>query len=283
MKSMKLSYILAAAVAVIALFLLFFWERPAPDRTPDPDGPHEPGDPDPNPDPDPTPDPDPAPPVDSAGIEVSFGDPGDLVEESGTGLELDLNFAPGMRFPVERPRAFANSQVYGVGGLHGPAGGQCDARNYSYPWRDNFCETRGYATPMCPAGTGHQGQDIRPPHCPPAQPDDQRTFYAVATFDGQITGLHRHVMTLTDTVGRQYKYLHLDPNQYEVALGDLVSRGQRLGVISNYFGDTPTTYHLHFEMRQSVELGGAYVMTPVSPYVALREAYLRLIEGDEDA
>lgn len=282
MKSMKLSFILAAAVAAIALFFLFFWQSPTREDPPKPPEPEHGEEGEPETPPEPTP-PAPKVPTDGAGIEVSFGDPGDLVEASGTGVTLELNFGPGMRFPVEYPRAFSNSQVYGVGGLHGPAGGQCDARNYSYPWRDNFCETRGYATPMCPAGTGHQGQDIRPPHCPPTQPGDQRTFYAVATSDGQITGLHRHIMTLTDTVGRQYKYLHLDPDQYDVALGDTVTRGQRLGVISNYFGDTPTTYHLHFEMRQSVELGGVFVMTPVSPYVALRESYLRLIAGDEDA
>ena len=30
------------------------------------------------------------------------------------------------------------------------------------PWRDNFCERRGFPVGQCPAGIGHQGQDIRP-------------------------------------------------------------------------------------------------------------------------
>ena len=36
--------------------------------------------------------------------------------------------------------------------------------NYAYPWRDNFCERRGFAVGQCPVGIGHQGQDIRPAH-----------------------------------------------------------------------------------------------------------------------
>ena len=35
-------------------------------------------------------------------------------------------------------------------------------RGYAYPWRDNFCERRGFPVGQCPAGIGHQGQDIRP-------------------------------------------------------------------------------------------------------------------------
>ena len=37
--------------------------------------------------------------------------------------------------------------------------------NYEYPWRDNFCETRDFSVGRCPAGWGHQGQDIRPSFC----------------------------------------------------------------------------------------------------------------------
>ena len=88
-------------------------------------------------------------------------------------------------------------------------------------------------------------------------------------------------MTLTDGYGRQYKYLHLDPDTYQVEAGDAVVAGQRLGVVSNYFGTTPTTYHLHFEIRQSVEMGPSFVMTPVPPYTSLVAAYKRQLEADE--
>ena len=77
--------------------------------------------------------------------------PGDLAPDSGTGQTTQVNYAPGMRFPMEAAQAYANSQVYGYGGYLGPAGGQCNDNNYAYAWRDNFCETRGYSTPMCPS------------------------------------------------------------------------------------------------------------------------------------
>jgi len=37
--------------------------------------------------------------------------------------------------------------------------------NYSYPWQDNFCETRDFEVGQCATGMGHQGQDIRPSSC----------------------------------------------------------------------------------------------------------------------
>ena len=39
------------------------------------------------------------------------------------------------------------------------------ADNFSYPWRDNFCERRGFPVGQCPGGHGHQGQDIRTRPC----------------------------------------------------------------------------------------------------------------------
>ena len=41
-----------------------------------------------------------------------------------------------------------------------PSGGQ-----NSYPWRDNFCERRGFFVGQCPSGLGHQGEDIVPVGC----------------------------------------------------------------------------------------------------------------------
>ena len=35
-----------------------------------------------------------------------------------------------------------------------------ESKNYAYPWRDNFCEHRDYYVGQCPAGLGHQGEDI---------------------------------------------------------------------------------------------------------------------------
>ena len=79
---------------------------------------------------------------------------GALVGGSGRGRADGHVYAPGMRFPIERGPAYANSQVWGVGGSAGPGGSQCDGRNYSYPWRDNYCESRSWSMPMCPSGKG---------------------------------------------------------------------------------------------------------------------------------
>ncbi len=37
----------------------------------------------------------------------------------------------------------------------------------SYPWRDNFCESRSFEVWQCAGGYGHQGEDIRAAACPP--------------------------------------------------------------------------------------------------------------------
>ena len=39
------------------------------------------------------------------------------------------------------------------------------AENFTYPWRDNFCELRDFLVGQCPGGYGHQGEDIRPANC----------------------------------------------------------------------------------------------------------------------
>src|SRR5690606_9164689 len=112
--------------------------------------------------------------------DFTFTPPGQLHGSPASGVSDPFIYVPGMRFPVQAPKAFANSQVYGHGGLNGPGGVQCDGANYSYPWHDNFCESRTYTTVLCPSGTGHQGQDIRPNSCSPA------TYVAVAAEDGTI-------------------------------------------------------------------------------------------------
>jgi len=276
---------LAAAVAAAGIAAMIWW--PIED-TPSPSGdapiadeapaPVEEADPEPEPEPDPEPDPLPDPdPVDEAGDIFTWLPPGDLVEESGTGQTTQINYAPDMRFPMEAGQAYANSQVYGYGGYLGPSGGQCNAANYDYAWRDNFCETRGYGTPMCPAGVGHQGQDIRPASCQ----DD--VHWAVAVADGTITSIGTYSVRLMTDDGVRYTYLHLDKDTLEVEPGDTVSRGERIGYVSNEFGDTATTIHLHFEIRMAIDTGAGIQNTPVPPYLALVDSYERLLTGQEDS
>ena len=193
---------------------------------------------------------------------------GDLPSGSGQGLADDTVYAPGMLFPMEEGPAYANSQVYNPGGYLGPPGGQCDAFNYSYPWRDNYCEIRQWTMPLCPSGTGHQGQDIRAATC------EKNVHWIVAGADGTITNVGSYSVYLTAPDGTRYDYLHM--GNVQVSVGQDVQRGDRLGMVSNEFGGTATTIHLHFNIRQFVEgLGNIYV----PPYPSLVASYQSLVDA----
>ena len=201
-------------------------------------------------------------------------DPPGQLQSGDMGVSDDTVYVPGMRFPIDTAKAFADSQVYGHGGSNGPAGGQCDGANYIYPWHDNFCEARAYTTPLCPSGTGHQGQDIRPNTCKAA------TYTAVAAEAGVISQIGTYTVYLSSDTGRTYLYLHMQMNQLKVHVGDRVTRGQPLGLVSNNFGTTATTIHLHFEIKQPVTLNGSTIVTRVPPYSSLVDAYQRLLAGN---
>jgi murein DD-endopeptidase MepM/ murein hydrolase activator NlpD len=194
----------------------------------------------------------------------TFRPAGELVAKSGTGATDTRIYLENMRFPLESDPAFANSQVWGKGGSHGGGGGQCDAANYSYPWRDNFCETRDWAMPLCPAGKGHQGQDIRPSTC------KKDLHWAVAAVDGTITKIGSFSVYLTGTGNTRVDYLHM--SSVQVTVGQQVTKGTRLGKVSNVFNGTPTTIHLHFNLFQNTAEGWMYV----PPYTSLVAAYQAL-------
>lgn len=194
--------------------------------------------------------------------------PGVLVAGSGSGRVDSTIYVPGMRFPIEAAPAWANSQVWGHGGSSGPGGGQCDAENYSYPWNDNFCESRTWDMPLCPTGTGHQGQDIRPPTC------ENSVHWAVAAESGTITSIGTYSVYLQADAGTRHRYLHMDPSSLLVVEGDRVERGERLGRVSNAFDGTPTTIHLHYDLFQTLDgVGGVYV----PPFTSLVASYEELL------
>lgn len=202
--------------------------------------------------------------------EFIWSPPGDL-EAGSNGLEDWTDYVPGMRFPIESAPAYANSQVYGAGGLHGPpgVGGTCDPSNYTMPWRDNYCEPRAHAMPLCPSGTGHQGQDIRPASC-------EKGIHAVVSADaGTVTHIGSYSVSIVSADGTRHRYLHMDMANLAVSLHQSVSRGQRIGFVSNDFGGTPTSIHLHYDIQQVLE--GFAQPVYVSPYMALVHAYQRLL------
>ena len=194
--------------------------------------------------------------------------------KSGTGrLGDSYVYAPGIRFPIESAPAYLNSQVYGIGGYLGPKGSLCDNKNYIYPWHDNYCEKRGWSMPLCSGGKGHQGVDIRTATC------EKKKYYAVAVESGVITYIGSYTVKLRGSSGRTYRYLHLDSRTLQVRRGQTVRRGQRIGLVSNNMGSTPTSIHLHFDMKQTIKVGNASKLLYVPPYTSLVEAYKRLLSG----
>jgi MYXO-CTERM domain-containing protein len=191
---------------------------------------------------------------------------GDLIPGSGEGLAEPTAFAPGMRFPIEDGPAYPNSQVYNAGGYLGPGGGQCDASNYDYPWRDNYCETRSWDMPLCPAGVGHQGQDIRAATC------ETLVHWNVAAEAGTVTNIGSYSVYITAADGTRFDYLHGGGNI--ISSGQGMAKAERINRVSNEFGGTATSIHLHFNIKQDVA-GVGFVF--VSPYMSLVHSYEELM------
>ena len=191
---------------------------------------------------------------------------------------------PDMLFPIKSAPAIAQTQVYRWGG--GVKGGdQCDTRNFVAPWRDNYCETRSSgSTPFCSKTGAHLGQDIRvgtPEGCKAERATkaaDRTRYEVVAVEDGIISNVGSYSISLrADSGGRIYRYLHLNMAKLKVATNQTVKKGDVLGYVSNDFGGTPTTLHLHFEIRlNTAENGWQYA----PPYSSLLAAYKRR-EGNE--
>ncbi len=222
------------------------------------------------------PEPEPVAPV------FSYFQPGALLPGSGGGFPDQVVHAPNMLFPIKSAPAVLQSQVFTFGG--GIAGGdQCDARNYEAPWRDNFCESRSAnrTTPFCPVAKIHQGQDVRvgtAADCRTlrSQSAAQRGLHEViAVEDGIITSIGTYTVKLR-AEGSIYNYMHLNMNRLAVTAGQNVKAGDLLGYVSNDFGGTPTTIHLHFEIMQNTASNG-WVHVP--PYLSLVASYERRENG----
>ncbi|WP_375208573.1 M23 family metallopeptidase [Hyphomonas jannaschiana] len=229
--------------------------------------------------PDVTDDPEPPAPIEPA---FSFYGPGALLPGTGEGSESETIFAPDMVFPIKDSPAYLQSMVFTFGG--GMVGGdQCDERNFEYPWRDNFCETRtsNRNSAYCPMNKIHQGQDIRvgtPESCQSERSTsaaDRDAHEVVAVEDGVISNVGSYSVNLRSG-GRVYKYLHLNMKKLAVSIGDTVQAGDTIGYVSNDFGGTPTVLHLHFEITQNNGNGG---WDYVPPYTSLVAAYERRENG----
>ena len=205
----------------------------------------------------------------------SYRSPGKLL--AGTdfrdrGGRADYTAYSRIRFPLANAPAYANTQMFPK---------RNPTPDYGYPWRDNFCERRGFPVGQCPAGIGHQGQDIRPAPCwpQPCRPND----LLVAVHDGAILrspnqeAAYLFVNTATEHI--RFRYLHMSPRKMDadnLLSGRLVREGEVIGEISNFSKkENGTSYHLHFDVQVPTRDGWVFV----NPYMTLVAAYERLIAG----
>ncbi|MCG7625867.1 M23 family metallopeptidase [Epibacterium sp. Ofav1-8] len=200
--------------------------------------------------------------------DTHFHAPGDLLENSGEGVKSPVVFFPDMRFPMESGPAYANSHAFSIGGAKGPEGDSCDAVNYSYPWRDNFCEFRRSDIAVCSSG-GHSGQDLRPATC------EKGVHWTVAATDGVVSHIGRFAVTVQSPDGALHRYVHLDMDSVTVAPLDRVKQGDRIGTVSNSWL-TEIPIHLHYDIRQPVQVGAEVHALFLPPYSSLVAAYEKL-------
>jgi hypothetical protein len=235
-------------------------------------------------------------PSSDAGPGFSFLAPMDLIPSSGPGYTDSVLWAPDICFPLEEV-GYANSQIYRPGGMYYPQNqNQCDPSNYSFPWRDDFCEVRSGVNVFCPGGLGHQGQDIRPASCVLAKQSiatGKNQHWTVAADNGKVTSVASYSVEITGTTSphRLYRYLHMESSTVKVHVGDTVAKGDRLGIVSNNMGFDSngkpeyTSLHMHFEIRvplAETAPGGQVLAAKafVPPYTSLVGAYQRRVSGN---
>ena len=103
----------------------------------------------------------------------------------------------------------------------------------------------------------------------------------MAAEAGVVTLIGSYSVFIRGDSGRIYRYLHMDRAQLVTIIseGQRVTRGQHIGRVSDDFGGSATTIHLHFEIKAPVTAGGATAVIFVPGYSSLEDSYQRLLEG----
>lgn len=249
----------------------------------------------------------------TATSDFTYYGPGDLIPNSGWRKmpgRADYTVYADMRYPFATAPSYVKSQSFmpwgdcyrsGHTGKLGRKDGQytckvngiplvfneASAVNFTYPWRDNFCELRDFLVGQCPGGYGHQGQDMRPGNCVLNNEGADRCLpyqhTIAAVRDGLIwrtpgnLGAYIVVNTKNDFV--RFRYLHMNPKFMDddgLITGRQVSQGEIIGKVATW-GDfeNGTSYHLHFNMQVITKVGWVWV----NPYMSLVLAYEKLIGG----
>jgi len=245
--------------------------------------------------------------------DFTYYPPGDLIENSGWRKmpgRVDYNVYARIRFPMAETPGFIKSQSFMPWGdcyRSGHTGklGRKDAEyrckvnglplvfdegaavNWTYPWRDNFCELRDFLVGQCPGGYGHQGEDIRPSNCVMKDPAADRCLpyqhSVAAVHDGMIWRspgyLGVYIVWNSADEHVRARYLHMNPKMMDedgLLSGRIVSAGDMIGKVATW-GDYPkgTSYHIHFNLQVFTKAGWVWV----NPYMTLVAAYERQIRG----
>jgi murein DD-endopeptidase MepM/ murein hydrolase activator NlpD len=249
----------------------------------------------------------------TAKSDFTYYGPGDLIDNTGWHKmpgRVDRHVYSRMRFPIAYPPAYVKSQSFmpwgdcyrtGHSGRLGKKGApyrckvndqplifdESAAINFTYPWRDNFCEQRDFLVGQCPGGYGHQGEDIRPAQCVLNNAGSDRCLpyqdYVAAVHDGVIRrmpgNLGAYIVVNSENEHVRFRYLHLNPKFMDadgLLNGRQVSEGEIIGKVATW-GDfeNGTSYHLHFNIQVFTTVGWVWV----NPYMTLVAAYERLIGG----
>ena len=249
----------------------------------------------------------------AAKSDFTFYSPGDLIENTGWKKNpgrADYHVYARMRFPIAFAPAYVKSQSFmpwgdcyrtGRIGRMGAKGAvyRCKVNdkplvfdesapvNFTYPWRDNFCEQRDFLVGQCPGGYGHQGEDIRPSKCTLKNAEADRCLpyqdLLAAVHDGVIRrmpgNLGAYIVVNSENEHVRFRYLHMNPKIMDaegLLNGRPVSEGEIIGKVATW-GDyeNGTSYHLHFNIQVFTSIGWVWV----NPYMTLVAAYERLIGG----
>ena len=245
--------------------------------------------------------------------DFTYYGPGDLIENTGwkkLSGRVDYHVYARMRFPIAYAPAYVKSQSFlpwgdcyrtGMVGRMGRKGApyrckvndkplvfdELAVENFTYPWRDNFCEQRDFLVGQCPGGYGHQGEDIRPAQCVLYNAGADRCLpyqdYVAAVHDGVIQrmpgNLGAHIVVNTTNEHVRFRYLHMNPKFMDadgLLNGRLVNEGEIIGKVATWGNsENGTSYHLHFNIQVFTSVGWVWV----SPYMTLVAAYERLVGG----
>jgi murein DD-endopeptidase MepM/ murein hydrolase activator NlpD len=210
--------------------------------------------------------------------------------QSGTGFRgqggrPDSTVYSQIRFPLANAPAFAGTELFRRGArvrITDPTD-VLSVQAANVPWRDNFCERRGFSVSQCPVGIGHQGQDIRPLICHPAPNSDRcdPPGDVVAVRSGVILRSPRqeaaYLFVNSANEHIRFRYLHMSPRKMDadnLLSGRRVDEGEVIGEVGNYsMREAGTSYHLHFDVQVPTRDGWVFV----NPYMTLVAAYERLI------